>query len=380
MYNMYKRIIKQKIKEKFFSGKVIVIVGARQTGKTTLGLELIKDYKNEARIFNCDNPTDRELLSGQDLEFLKKLIGSARIVFIDEGQKVETIGQTLKLLVDYYKDKKQIIVTGSSSFNVLDKTQEPLTGRKFVFNLFALSLEEIYPAKNMLLIIKELETLLRYGSYPEIAAKDSFLKKEEAIREIAASYLYKDILEFQQVKSASVLTNLLKALALQIGCEISYTELSGLAGIDKKTVERYVDILEKNHIIFRLLPYAKNKRKIISKLRKAYFWDVGIRNAVINNFNPLAVRNDAGPLWENFIIAERLKYQAYHNIRCDNYFFRTYDGAEVDLVEEYGGIPKGYEFKWKSGGRKLVGSARWKEYKGSALKVITPKNLEGFVI
>lgn len=378
---MYKRIITSQIKIKFFKGKAIIIVGARQTGKTTLALELIGKYeKNAVRIFNCDNPTDRELLSNKDLEFLQKLIGQARIVFIDEGQKVNTIGQTLKLLVDFYKDQKQIIVTGSSSFNLLDKTQEPLTGRKFVFNLFPLSAEEIYPEKNALKILKELEPRLIYGNYPAVAAKESFAEKEEELRELAASYLYKDILESSQIKNSSTLSGLLKALALQIGSEASYTELANVIGVDKKTVERYVDILEKNYIVFRLRPYAKNKRKIISKLKKIYFWDTGVRNAVINNFNFLSSRDDAGALWENFIIADRLKYQAYHKLYRDNYFWRTYDGAEIDLVEEKEGKPAGYEFKWKRNKRKAAAPAAWGDYRGSSYKVITPNDLDGFII
>lgn len=378
---MYKRIIQNQIKAKFFKGKAIIIVGARQTGKTTLALELIGRYgKNAVRIFNCDNPTDRELLSNKDLEFLQKIIGKARIVFIDEGQKADTIGQTLKLLVDFYKDKKQIIVTGSSSFNLLDKTQEPLTGRKFVFNLFPLSVEEIYPEKNTLKILKELEPRLIYGSYPEVAAKESFTEKEEALREISASYLYKDILESSQIKNSSALIGLLKALALQVGSEASYTELANVIGSDKKTVERYIDILEKNYIVFKLPPYAKNKRKIISKLKKIYFWDTGVRNAVINNFNFLSSRDDAGALWENFIIAERLKYQAYHKLYRDNYFWRTYDRAEIDLVEEKEGKPAGYEFKWKSGKKKTGAPAQWQDYSGSSYKVITPNDLDGFVL
>ncbi|HOI60105.1 MAG TPA: ATP-binding protein [Candidatus Pacearchaeota archaeon] len=375
---MYKRILQNEIEKKLFKGKVIIIVGARQTGKTTLSFEILSNFDSKIKQFNCDNPMDRDLLSNRDLEFLKSLIGDAKIVFIDEGQKVENLGQTLKLLVDNYKEKKQIIVTGSSSFNILDMTQEPLTGRKFVFNLFPLSLEEIYPEKDSLLMLKELEPLLIFGSYPEVEIKKSLEEKEEAIREISESYLYKDVFEFQRIKKSAILDNLLKALALQIGGEVSYRDLANIVGIDKKTVENYIDILEKNYIIFRLYPYAQNKRKVISKLRKVYFWDLGIRNSIINNFNFLNCRNDVGALWENFCIVERLKYQSYHKIHSNNYFWRTYEGAEVDLIEEREGSLYAYEFKWNDG-KKIREPLFTKEYKNSSFSLISPKNLGGFV-
>lgn len=374
---MYKRILEDKIKEKFFKGKAIIIVGARQTGKTTLSLKIVEEFKTKK--FNCDNPTDRDLLSNRDLEFLKSLVGDAKVVLIDEGQKVENLGQTLKLLVDHYKKEKQIIVTGSSSFNILDKTEEPLTGRKFVFNLFPLSIEEIYPDKDVSLIMKELETYLVYGSYPEVQVKTRMEEKQEVIHEISESYLYKDVFEFQKIKKSTTLDNLLRALALQIGGEVSYTELSNIVGIDKKTVENYIDILEKNYIIFRLYPYAQNKRKVISKLKKVYFWDLGIRNLIINNFNFLNFRNDVGALWENFCILERLKYQSYHKIYSNNYFWRTYEGAEMDLIEERGGKLYAYEFKW-SDKKKIKEPLFLKDYKESSFSLISPKNLKGFII
>ncbi len=377
---MYNRIIKKDINKAFFKGKILILVGARQTGKTTLATEIISEFKDEQiRIFNGDNPADRELISNKSLEFLENLIGDARIIFIDEGQKVETIGQTLKLLVDKYKDKKQIIVTGSSSFNLLDKTAEPLTGRKIVFHIFPLSLEEIYPTKDISKIIKDMEQYLVFGNYPEVVGKTSFMEKRRALMEIASSYLYKDILEFQGIKKSDALMRLLKALALQIGSEVSYTELANISGLNKKTVESYIDILEKNYIIFRLTPYAKNKRKIISKLKKIYFYDLGIRNAVSNNFNLLTDRNDIGTLWENYMAIERLKFQNYHEIYAENYFWRTYDGAEVDWVEEINGKAFGFEFKWNEK-RKARGSILWKEFSQEPIKLINPSSLRGFVI
>lgn len=377
---MYSRFLEGKIREKFFKGKVILIAGARQTGKTTLALKLVSEFGRSVIILNGDNPTDRELLNNRDFNFLKNIIGDAKIVFIDEGQKIETIGQTLKLLIDNFKDVKQIIVTGSSAFNLLDKTQEPLTGRKFVFNLYPLAVSEIYPSDGMIDFLKELEILLIYGNYPEVVSKTSFSDKQEALVEITSSYLYKDILELQKIKNPDALTRILKALALQIGSEVSYTELSNIVGIDKKTVERYIDILEKNYILFRVYPYAKNKRKIISKLKKIYFWDIGIRNAIINNFNLLSSRGDIGHLWENFIVAERLKYRSYHKILSENYFWKTYDGSEIDLVEDRDGKLYGYEMKWGISGKKVKIPPRWKMEFGGSFEIINPESIKGFIL
>ena len=376
---MYNRIIKPQILDKLFCGKAIIIVGSRQVGKTTLSNILIKESRlEEEKVmrFNCDNPTDREALNNRDFEFLKQLIGSRKIIFIDEAQKVDTIGQTIKLLVDGFKEEKQIIATGSSSLNLLDKTSEPLTGRKIVYRLHSLSLEEIYPDKNILKISKELEMLLIYGNYPAIINAQSTQEKSDALRELSGSYLYKDILEFQAVRNPSVLTALLKALALQVGAEVSYNELSNIVGIDKKTVERYIDLLEKNFIIFRLPPFFKNQRRAISKLRKIYFYDLGIRNAIINNFNFLENRGDVGAIWENFCITERMKYQEYNRLYKNNYFLRTYDGAEIDFIEEAGGNVSGYEFKW---GKRRTDDGI-KHLADIDYTVITPENISGFII
>jgi uncharacterized protein len=374
---MYTRTIKSQILGKMFKGKAIIIVGPRQVGKTTISNSLIDEsgYAKNIIKFNCDNPTDRGKLNNRDFEFLDSLIGDKKIIFIDEAQKVETIGQTIKLLVDSYKDRKQIIATGSSSINLLDKTEEPLTGRKTIFKLYSLSLGELYPDKDLLKISKELEMLLIYGSYPEVVNVKGSSDKEEALRELSSSYLYKDIFEFQEIKNSSILTSLLKALALQVGSEVSYNELSSIIGIDKKTVERYIDLLEKNYIIFRLPPYAKNQRRTISKLRKIYFYDLGIRNSIINNYNLLSDRADIGALWENFLIIERFKKQEYDKLYINNYFLRTYDGAEIDLIEERGGKIEGYEFKWKA-----RPGAKVKQLAGIECKFITPDNIKGFII
>ncbi|MBI5245434.1 MAG: ATP-binding protein [Elusimicrobia bacterium] len=377
---MFTRILKKTIAEKFFNGKAIIITGPRQTGKTTLAKDLLKDVATEpAVVFNCDNPTDRDYLDGKDLEFLQKLVGRARVVFIDEGQKVASIGQTLKLLVDHFGKSVQLLVTGSSSINLLDGTQETLAGRKFTATLFPLSLLEIHPDKNPLLVAKSLRDLLIYGAYPEVVSATAYQDRVDILRDLASGALYKDILGFQQVRNSMVISGLLKALALQIGSEVSCTELAGLLGIDKKTVERYVDLLEKCFIVFRLPPFCGNKRREISKLKKIYFYDLGIRNMLINNFNSLDSRNDVGALWENFLAVERLKRLEYERIHCGFYFWRTYDGSEIDWVEEAGGRLAGYEFKWKAASRARM-PPKWGAYPGSSFAVIDPSKLEGFIL
>ena len=346
-----KRGIEDALKADFFTGKAILILGPRQIGKTTLANKIIRKFEAAGKKvleLNCDNPTDRESLDNRNLTFLQGIVGDADIVFIDEGQKVATIGQTIKLLVDFYRERKQFIVTGSSSFNLLDQTNEALTGRKYVYNLYPLSIAELYPDRNTLHISKDLETLLVYGTYPAAINNKNFDAKRRVLEELSSSQLYKDILEFQGVKDTSAIRNLLKALALQVGSEVSYTELSRRIGVDKNTVARYIDLLEKSFIVFRVAPYFVNKRKEISKMKKVYFYDNGIRNAIIHNFNALDVRNDVGALWENFLFVERMKKRAYTNIYAHQYFWRTYAQKEIDLVEERDGELFGYEFKWNT--------------------------------
>lgn len=342
IFKMYKRELKQKIKEKLFSGKAIIIVGARQVGKTTLVNELITKYKSKR--FNCDNPTERDILNNKDIEYLEGFFSEYDIIFIDEAQKVNSIGHTIKLLVEHFGKDKQFIITGSSSINLLDSTSEPLTGRKYVFHLYPLSFNELH--KDKLDLIKYLENYMIFGSYPEVAQLTSYDEKIELLKEISSSYLYKDILEFQKIKNSDIIFNLLRALALQLGSEVSYSELSNILGIDKKTVQRYVDLLEKNHVIFRLSAYKKNKRRNISHKCKFFFYDLGIRNAIINNFNFIDSRNDVGHLFENLCIVEKIKFNEYNNIYSNYFFWRTYDGAEVDLVEERSGKLFAYEFKY----------------------------------
>ncbi|MEI6886964.1 MAG: ATP-binding protein [bacterium] len=369
---MIKREITQKIKDDFFKGKVIILVGARQVGKTTLVKTLLDDNTIE---FNGDNPTDRSKLSNRDFEQMDKLIGDKKLIFIDEAQKIENIGNTLKLLVDNYKSTKQIIATGSSSLNLLSNTEEPLTGRKFTYELFGLSIREISDEISNLGTEKILNNLLIYGTYPDVFLANE-PTKQRLLLEISNSYLFKDILELEQIKNPASLNKLLASIALQIGSDVSINELSNSVNLDLKTVERYIDLLEKNFVIFRLPPYYSNQRKTLSKLNKIFFCDLGIRNALINNFNGLSLRNDIGGLWENFLVLERLKMRKYNFINANQFFWRTYDGAEIDLVEQYGGKLYGYEFKW---GKENTSPKSWLENPNSEYKTINKDNYLDFL-
>ncbi len=376
---MIKRILKENIIQQAFRGQVLIIQGPRQVGKTTLALDIAKALKSkgEFRIFNCDDPDHRAVLENKGLEALKIILGNAKVIFIDEGQKLSSIGQTLKLLADYYKKHVQIIVTGSSTMNLLDKTQESLTGRKKVYTLYPVSAQEA--SKGLVIQKNMLESLLVYGSYPNVITTRKKHDKIETLKELKTSYLYRDVFDFQGMKNADVFMNLVKALAYQIGNEVSYRELSNLLKVGYATVERYVHILEQTFIIFHLPVFTRNKRRELSKLRKIYFYDLGIRNAVINNFNLLNKRDDLGALWENFMVVERMKYREYHQIEANQYFWRTYDGSEVDLVEEREGKLYGYEFKWKPREYARV-LAKWKEYKESSYQIITPDKLGNFIL
>jgi len=375
MGNYINREITNGILADFFQGKVIIIAGPRQVGKTTL-VESVLAGKEQVVKFVGDNPTDREKLENKDFEQLDRLIGDNRYIFIDEAQKIRNIGQTLKLLVDNYASQKQLIATGSSSLNLLSNTQEPLTGRKYIYELFGFSLREIFKKTEYLAIEKALPDLLIYGSYPEVYLK-SGKDRERLLVDIAGSYLYKDILELEQVRNPAILSKLLSALALQTGLEVSLSELSSLVGLDLKTIERYIDLLEKNYVIFRLPPYYLNQRKTLSKRNKIFFYDLGIRNALINNFNALDLRSDVGELWENFLILERFKYRRANFVDATQYFWRTYDGAEIDLVEQREGKLFGYEFKW---GKERTAPFSWLKNPNSEYKLINKNNFIDFLM
>ncbi len=369
----FQRQLKQTILPYLNRGRAIIIYGPRRVGKTTLAREFISRYAKHT-YFDCDLGSVRQILSQQEIEPLKSSISSAELVIIDEAQRIKNIGLTIKIIHDHALCK-QLIVTGSSSLELANTINEPLTGRKLIFQLFPLSFSEIAADKQFLEQQQLVRQLLLFGSYPEVINKT--LPPQTILHELTEGYLYKDILELQQIKNPEKLTKLLQALAYQVGAEVSYTELASLVGLDKNTIEHYIDLLEKSFIIFRLPPLSRNLRKGISKLRKIYFYDLGIRNSLLGNFTDLDIRSDKGALWENFCIAERIKQQQDAQLEMKNYFWRLYTGAEVDWVEENEGKLAGFEFTWKGKKQK---PASWAEiFPQASWQLVTFDNFPDFI-
>jgi predicted AAA+ superfamily ATPase len=327
-------------------GKVVIIYGARRTGKTTLIQHYLESVTDKYLLVTGDDILVRQYLESQSLQTLKDFIGSHSLLVVDEAQNVRQIGHNLKLIIDNIPNIR-IIATGSSSFDLARDIGEPLTGRKYTLKLFPISQLELSSIENRLQTQSNLESRLVYGSYPEVILMESNRQRAEYLRELVNAYLFKDILIFEGIKQSEKLLRLLQLLAFQIGKEVSLNELGQQLGMSKNTVERYLDLLEKVFIIFRRIGFNRNLRKEISKNHRYYFLDVGIRNTLIDNLNPLTMRNDLGCLWENYIVVERLKRQEYLREGGSAYFWRTYDRKEIDLVEETSGKLRGYELKWK---------------------------------
>jgi len=363
------RLLENRIKEYINLDKAIVILGARQTGKTTLIQNLASELKNYLYI-DCDDPTERLLLEEANAERLKNIFSGYKYVFIDEIQRVKNIGITLKLIVDRIKNIK-VVVSGSSSFNIYSALEEPLTGRKWEFELYPLLWRELQNKFGLLSQLKLLNQRLILGMYPEIVVREQ--KKEEALKTLVKSYLFKDVLAFKGIRKSEYIEKLTVALALQTGNQVSYLELSRLVGIDKNTVEKYIDLLEKSYIIFRLPSFQNNPRTELKKAKKIFFWDTGVRNAIINDLRDVSLRQDVGHLWENFFIAEKIKLAHTLGKDCKYYFWRTKNQQEVDLVEVCGKEINAYEIKWNE--RKARFSAKFKElYPQAKTFVITPDN------
>ncbi|MDQ7010150.1 MAG: ATP-binding protein [Candidatus Gracilibacteria bacterium] len=378
---MIERILENKINKSFFEGKIIMILGARQIGKTTLVENILKNNFSNKKIisFNGDYIEDRELLNNNSLKKLELFIEDKDIIFIDEAQKIINIGNTLKILIDKYKGKKQIVLTGSSSINILDLTSEPLTGRKIVYNMFNISVSEFGKTYGIREADENLENFLIFGGYPDVIKQKNISKKINVLKELANSSLYRDILEFQQIKNSDIILKLLKLLALQIGSEVSITELANKLGVDAKTVDRYIDLLMKSYIIFKLPPLFKNKRKELSKQNKIFFYDLGIRNIIINNMSNLENRTDTGALWENFLILERMKLNSYNNKFLSSYFWRNYNKQEVNYIEEIGEQINAYEFKFGKKTPKLPNGFT-ESFPKNNFKIINKDNYLEFIL
>ena len=359
------------------SGRVLVIYGPRQVGKTTL----LKDFLIKSGLkYKLDSGEDiriQEIFESSDFSKILDYAKGYDLIAIDEAQKIKNVGQGLKILVDQIP-KIKVIATGSSSFELAGQIGEPLTGRKITLTLFPISQLELKKLYNDFELRQKLEEFLVYGGYPEVVSSDDIDEKKRILGEIVGSYLLKDILELDKVKNSKIILDLLRLLAFQIGNEVSLSELGRQLGIDYKTVARYLDILEKTFVLYNLRGFSRNLRKEVTKKSKYYFYDIGIRNAIVSNFNPSSLRDDVGKLWENFIIMERIKKQEYEKIYSNNYFWRTWDGKEIDWVEEREGKLYGYELKWKPKGKKSPDE--WAAtYKNSEYIVISQNDYLKFI-
>ncbi|MBI4600004.1 ATP-binding protein [Candidatus Uhrbacteria bacterium] len=377
----YKREI-ERIVENYLSknapGKnALIIYGARQVGKTTLIKEVLRKHPEGSQYYNCDYADVQEQFAYTNAGRFGSLVRGLKLLVLDEAQRIENIGLVLKILVDEFPHL-QIIATGSSSFELSNKINEPLTGRKVEIMLFPLSIGELFAGKDAIERQRMIPELLRFGSYP-LAVNQSTEESEAYLKELTNSYLFKDIFTFQDLRKPEILGRLLQLLAFQIGHEVSYHELASQLHVDQTVVQRYLDLLEKAFVVFRLPALSRNLRKEVSKTRKIYFYDLGVRNMIIKNFNDLSLRNDTGDLWENFCILERLKHLEYAGSAVNTFFWRTYDQKEIDYIEERGGTLNAYECKWGDGKKVKEPKEFLSTYEGSSFEVVTPRTLEAFV-
>lgn len=369
---MIKRYLEDQINKRLGKGKAIVLIGPRQVGKTTLFNKLLES--KEHLFLNGDDPTVRKLLTNPNIEQLKNIIGNFKVVFIDEAQRIENIGLTLKLITDQLKSV-QLLVSGSSAFELNNQTQEPLTGRKWEYQLYPISWTEFENNVGYLKAQQQLELRVVYGMYPDVI--NSFGDETAILKQLTDSYLYKDILSYGGIRKPEIIEKLLRALAFQIGSEVSYNELAQLLGIDKKTVSNYIDLLCQAYVIFKLPSFSKNLRNEIKTNQKIYFYDTGVRNMIIGDLNTLEVRQDKGNLWENFLISERLKHNEYNSSLSKGYFWRTVQQQEIDYVEEEAGTVKGFEIKWNPL-RKIKIPKTFVEAYNSKVQIITKENFRNF--
>lgn len=375
------RSIKKDIDKWLFKGKLIVIYGPRRVGKTTLVNEILAEHGKDARYIECDNLHNRQSLEVYDDKKLREFLGPGKLFIIDEAQRVLNIGLTLKLLVDYHPDI-QIIATGSSSFDLSNKISEPLTGRAVSFTLYPISLFELKAwmdkSGKKFDLNESLRQALLLGSYPEIASGKS-MEPEDYLRDLSSNYLYKDVFEYEGLRKPDVLVKLLQLLAYQVGNEVSYNELAVKLEVGRETVIRYIDLLEKAFVLFRLRPYSRNLRNEIGKKNKIYFYDLGVRNAIIGALETIDGRDDIGALWENFCVLERQKLTQEKHWHRNPFFWRTMTGKEIDYLEEYDGSLYGYEFKWGASSYSIPVEFL-DAYKNSSVVVVNRANCGDFLM
>ncbi|HAH55956.1 MAG TPA: ATPase [Flavobacterium sp.] len=370
------RQITKEIQNDCFKGKVILLLGARQIGKSTLIKMLSFSKEIETLWLDGENADVHLLLQNANSERLKQIAGNHKVIVIDEAQKINAIGSILKLFADYHKEI-QVIASGSSSFELRNSLNEPLTGRKFEFNLYPLSFQEMVNHTNLLLEIRQLPQRLRYGYYPEIVTSQG--NEERLLKFLSESYLYKDIFLFKGVKKPEKILELLKLLAWQIGSEVNYNELSKTLKIDNQTIESYVNMLEQAFVIYKLNAYNTNQRKELKKSKKIYFNDLGIRNSLINDFRPIEIRNDSGAIFENFVINEFRKQNEYQQVYANLYFWRTTDQKEIDLVIEKDGMLHAFEIKWNPNKKTVLTKSFSNIYSNYTFDIINSNNFFEFI-
>lgn len=379
---MKRKYITRKIEENFQSllkpNKVLTLIGARRVGKTELLKNQLSKIGEPYLLLNGEDSNTKALLKNRSIENYKRLLGDVKLLVIDEAQEIPQIGKILKLMVDEIENLS-ILATGSSVFDLSNQLGEPLTGRNTPVQLFPLSQMEHGKSENIIETRGRLEERLILGSYPELQQYSSWDEKARYLKVLMDSYLIRDILTFERLKKPDKILSLLRLIAFQIGKEVSLPELGQQLGIDKNTVERYLDLLSKVFVLYKVEAFSRNPRKEISKSSRWYFYDNGIRNTLIANVNPLELRSDQGELWENYLVSERLKYQSYTNMLVNNRFWRTYNQQEVDWVEDRGGKIYGYEFKWNE--KKIKGApSSWKKlYPEAEFKTIHPENYLDFI-
>lgn len=374
---MIERDLKKTLEKNLFAGKALILIGARQVGKTTLLNQLTQNHNQPTLFLNCDEIETRNWLSDTNVAKLKLLIAGHKLLIIDEAQKVDNIGTTIKLIVDNFKNV-QVIATGSSAFELKNRLNEPLTGRKLEYRLFPISSGEIINTYGLLEERKTLESRLIYGSYPDIITHPE--QARVYLTELSQSYLYKDLFTLGDIRKPELIEKLLQALAFQIGSEVSTNELANMLQTDNKTIEKYIDLLEKCYVVFRLGGLSRNLRNELKKSKKIYFYDNGIRNAVIQQFAPVSLRNDMGALWENFFIVERMKRNQYKQHFCNTFFWRTSQQQEIDLIEESDGLMTAFEMKWSATKKAHFPKSFIQAYDVKETVVITPDNYLEYLI
>ncbi len=373
---MIKRTLETAIEQRLWQGKAIILFGARQVGKTTMLKNLLQD-RNDVLWLNGDEQDVRNLFENASSTMLKTIIGQKRIVVIDEAQRITNIGLGLKLITDNI-DGVQVLATGSSSFDLSNKINEPLTGRKLEYWMFPLSFSELVEHNGLLEEKRLLTHRLVFGSYPDVINNAG--NERLVLTELADSYLYKDILTFDRIKKSDKLVKLLQALAFQVGSEVSFNELAQTCGLDPKTVESYVTLLEQSYIVFRLGSFSRNLRNELKFSRKIYFWDCGIRNAVIGNYQMVESRMDTGALFENYIVAERLKKLRYEKSYAKSYFWRSKTKQEIDYIEDMDGKLSAVEMKWNPNRKAALPLSFARSYGDADFKVVTRDNYETFLL